>query len=113
VRSRQIEDLNADILQGHLSSALCHTGNISYRLGQKKAPGAIHEEMKSYSDLQESFDRMAEHLKKNDVAIDTDQITLGVALRMDPATERFRGNAEADKLLTREYRKPFVVPDRV
>jgi hypothetical protein len=29
VRSRKTADLNADILQGHLSSALCHTGNIS------------------------------------------------------------------------------------
>lgn len=113
VRSRQVPDLNADILEGHLSSALCHTGNISYRLGKKQAPGAIREQVKGYSDLEESFDRMAEHLRKNDVAIDTDQITLGVPLRMNPTTERFVGNAEADKLLTREYRKPFVVPERV
>ena len=35
VRSRKHEDLNADILQGHLSSALCHTGNVSYRLGEE------------------------------------------------------------------------------
>ena len=33
VRSRRRDDLNADILEGHLSSALCHLGNISYRLG--------------------------------------------------------------------------------
>ena len=32
---------------------------------------------------------------------------------MDPATERFIGNAEADKLLTREYRAPFIVPENV
>ncbi|HMJ92200.1 MAG TPA: Gfo/Idh/MocA family oxidoreductase, partial [Candidatus Acidoferrum sp.] len=32
VNSRKHEDLHADILEGHLSSALCHTGNISYRL---------------------------------------------------------------------------------
>lgn len=30
VRSRKHTDLTADILEGHLSSALCHTGNISY-----------------------------------------------------------------------------------
>ena len=34
VRSRKPGDLHADILEGHLSSALCHTGNISYRLGK-------------------------------------------------------------------------------
>src|ERR1035441_7604420 len=29
VRSRKPSDLHAEILEGHLSSALCHTGNIS------------------------------------------------------------------------------------
>ena len=38
VRSRRSSDLNAEILEGHLSSALCHTGNISYLLGKKLAP---------------------------------------------------------------------------
>src|SRR6185436_4683499 len=35
VRSRKIEDLNADIEHGHYSSALCHLANISYRLGEQ------------------------------------------------------------------------------
>jgi predicted dehydrogenase len=34
VRARKPEMLNAEILEGHLSSALCHLGNISYRLGR-------------------------------------------------------------------------------
>jgi predicted dehydrogenase len=34
VRARKPELLNAEILEGHLSSALCHLGNISYRLGR-------------------------------------------------------------------------------
>ena len=41
VRSRKHTDLNADILEGHLSSALCHTGNVSYRLGQQAGPDEI------------------------------------------------------------------------
>jgi hypothetical protein len=32
VRSRKQTDLNAPVLEGHISSALCHLGNISYRL---------------------------------------------------------------------------------
>ena len=32
--SRKPEDLDADILEGHLSAALAHTGTISYRLGE-------------------------------------------------------------------------------
>ena len=35
VRSRNAGELHADILEGHLSSALCHLGNISYRLGRE------------------------------------------------------------------------------
>jgi len=35
VRSRKREDLTADVFEGHLSSALCHMGNVSYRLGRK------------------------------------------------------------------------------
>jgi hypothetical protein len=30
---------------------------------------------------------------------------------MDPKAETFEGNTAANKLLTREYRKPFVVPE--
>jgi hypothetical protein len=34
VRSRKREDLNADIQEGHYSSALMHLANISYRIGR-------------------------------------------------------------------------------
>lgn len=34
-------------------------------------------------------------------------------LRFDSARMQFAGDAEANKLLTREYRKPYVVPERV
>ena len=36
---------------------------------------------------------------------------LGRTVEFDPATERCIGDAEANTLLTREYRAPFVVPD--
>ncbi len=35
VRSRKVEDLYCDIHEGHLSAALCHMANISYRTGRK------------------------------------------------------------------------------
>jgi hypothetical protein len=57
VRSRKVSDLNADILEGHLSSALCHTGNISYRLGKMRSPDEIKDALKSNSQLAEAFDR--------------------------------------------------------
>jgi predicted dehydrogenase len=113
VHSRRVEDLHADILEGHLSSALCHTGNISYRLGAKKGPDAIKDALKNTKGMSETFDRMAAHLGKNGVDITKDQVTLGVPLKMNPKTEKFIGNPSADKLLTREYRAPYIVPENV
>jgi predicted dehydrogenase len=38
---------------------------------------------------------------------------LGRSVHFDPKTERFVNDSEADRFLTREYRKPYVVPDQV
>jgi hypothetical protein len=38
---------------------------------------------------------------------------LGRQLTFDPATEKFTGDSEANKMLTRNYRKPYVVPEKV
>ncbi len=35
VRTRRWQDLHADVLEGHLSTTICHLGNISYRTGRK------------------------------------------------------------------------------
>ena len=69
IRANRQDMLNADILQTHLSTAICHLGNISYRLGRK--------------------------------------------LTFDPEAERFRDDSEATNMLTRSYRKPYVVPSIV
>jgi hypothetical protein len=34
-------------------------------------------------------------------------------VQFDPKTERFINDEEANKLLKREYREPYVVPDQV
>jgi len=113
VRSRKREELHADILEGHLSSALCHTGNISYRLGQHSSPGELQEALKQDPAAQETLARMEEHLAANGVDIGKTQLTLGPVLRMDPKTEQFLDNPKANALLTRKYRAPFVVPEKV
>jgi predicted dehydrogenase len=38
---------------------------------------------------------------------------LGRTINFDPATMAITGDAEAAKMMTREYRKPFVVPEKV
>jgi hypothetical protein len=113
IRSRKHTDLHADISEGHISSALCHTGNISYRLGKSMQPDELRDAVKNNGDLAESFGRMEEHLTSNAVDLKKSPLTLGANLKMNPATERFIGNADADTLLTREYRSGFAVPEKV
>lgn len=113
VRSRKHTDLNADILEGHLSSALCHTANISYRLGKQTSQGEIREALKANTAAVETLGRFEEHLGANGVKLDMTKATLGAFLRMDGKAEKFIGNAKANELLTRDYRKPFVVPEKV
>ena len=38
---------------------------------------------------------------------------LGRPLNMDPKAERFLDDKDANAMLTRNYRKPFVVPETV
>ena len=72
MRSGKFEDLNADILQGHLSSALCHMGNISYNLGQDMTCADLKKrlaEVKSNENAAETFDRVTAHLTDNGVLV--------------------------------------------
>ena len=69
VRARDHRRLTCDIREGHLSTALIHMANTSYRLGR--------------------------------------------SLRFDPARENYGRDAEANRFLSRDYRKPFVVPEKV
>jgi predicted dehydrogenase len=110
VRSRNSKDLNADILEGHLSSALCHLGNISYRLGTRTSISEAKSRIASSGDLAETFDRYSEHLAANKVPLDTTEMLLGKSLPFNPETEKFVNDSEADVMLTREYRAPFIVP---
>ncbi|MDR0756769.1 MAG: gfo/Idh/MocA family oxidoreductase, partial [Tannerella sp.] len=69
IRARDMNMQNSPVETGHLSSALAHLGNISYRLGRQ--------------------------------------------LTFDPAAERFIGDEEANGMLTREYRMPYVIPETI
>jgi hypothetical protein len=51
------------------------------------------------------------HLKDNGVEINGQtRLRLGPRLEMDPHSETFTRNRDANAMLTREYRAPFVVP---
>ena len=68
LRSRKSENLRASIEDGHFSTALCHLGNIAYRVGR--------------------------------------------SVQFDGATERFVGDEEADRFLSRTYRAPYSLPEK-
>jgi predicted dehydrogenase len=113
VRSRRVQDLNADIAEGHLSSALCHLANVSYRLGQRQR---FSQRTRAFGDDREAYETLArtqEHLRENRVPLDETTYQLGRRLTVDPRTERFVGDEEANRYLTRPYRRGFEVPARI
>jgi predicted dehydrogenase len=69
VRSRNYQDLHADVAVGVMSANLVHLANASYRVKRE--------------------------------------------LQYDEATHKFVNDKEADAYLTRKYRAPYIVPEKV
>jgi predicted dehydrogenase len=114
VRNRKVADLNGDILEGHLSSALCHLGNVSYQLGMPQAFNQAGQACNGDKEAAETLGRMIDNLKTdNQVALDQVKCQIGRKLMIDPKTETFINDKQADALLTREYRKGFEVPAKL
>jgi hypothetical protein len=111
VRSRKTSDLNASAIEGHYSSALCHTGGISHQLGEPRTADEIMAAVGDIQPLRDSLERMLAHLRANEVNIDKPVITAGADLQMNPTTEQFTNNPAANEMLRREDRKPYVVPE--
>ena len=119
VRARKREILNADIEEGHKSSALCHLANISYQLGQHSSPAEIATAIDFMPWLESTFSRFQAHLAMNNVNLRENKAALGPMLAFDPEKERFVKGSDYDmaywaNLMARgEYRQPFVVPEKV
>lgn len=104
---------NLSILNGHLSSALAHLANISYRLGSSLPPGEIRERLQGDKAAMATLDDFESNLRANQIDMSVEQATVGPWLDFDPATERFTGEfaIEANRLLTEEYRAGFTLPE--
>lgn len=118
VRSRNTRDLRMDVLEGHLSTGMVHMANISYRLGRLASAEAIREAIQDRGiEAVETFDRFREHLTVNGVDWTKTEAVLGPWLELDAEKEQFVGGgdlaAKANRLVTRPYRSPFVVPENV
>lgn len=118
VRNRKVSDLRADILEGHLSTAMVHMANTSYRLGTSLSADEVREAIQDRgAEAVETFGRFQEHLVANGVDFSQSRMMLGPWLEMDPDREEFIGSSnvvgQANQLLKGSYRKPFVVPEQV
>jgi predicted dehydrogenase len=115
VRSRKPEDNNADAEVAHYSAALCHLANISYRLGQQVPYDRAAAALGDNKQVVAAFDNIRDNLKAIGLKLEETDYTLGRTLAFDPAAEKFTGAGadEANPLLTRPYRAPFVVPESV
>jgi predicted dehydrogenase len=110
VRSRKPEDNNCDAEVAHYSSALCHLGNISYRLGES---AKFNDKLRAFGDnkeVVEAFETVKGNLQAVKISLDTNTYTVGRMLNFNPKAEQFIGDEQANALLTRNYRAPYVVP---
>jgi hypothetical protein len=115
MRSWKVNNLRADVLNDHISATLCHMANISYRLGRKESIEATRQIVAKNDILAEAFERCVEHLKANDVDLESETFTIGPALTLDRKREEFTGEFGelTNMFLHRNYRAPFIVPDQV
>lgn len=109
VRSGQREELNADVEVGHVSTAICHAGNISYRVGQVASASEQRAALGDDPLWNEMYDRFTAHLKANEIDINT--ATLGPWLEIDREHERFHNHDDANRIVQGFYREPYVLLD--
>ncbi len=100
--------LNASIRDGHLSSAYCHLGILSHRLGETSSVEEIDTAFSGDRIGSEAWARMQGHLRANEIDLDATPLVLGRPLRVDAEGTRVMGDPEATGMLVRECREPFL-----
>lgn len=105
---------HAPAIEGHLSSGLCHLGNIPWRLAEPKPLNKIASPFGQDAAGEEACLRFRQHLADNGIAADA-PVRWSPALGFDAASERFSGAraAEADALGAPALRAPYLMPKEV
>ena len=109
VKSRDPADLNLDIEDGHLSSALAHLGNVSWMLGETVAAGSRPSLAADNPRVRQTLESFEAHLAEQQIDYAETPLTLGRELTIDPVTER-SSDSEANTLFSRAYRKGYELP---
>ncbi|HWA99466.1 MAG TPA: Gfo/Idh/MocA family oxidoreductase [Pirellulales bacterium] len=110
IRSRNHKDLHLDIEDGHLSSALAHLGNVSWRLGKAVPLGSRPSLLAENAHVAATLTSFEDHLRENNVDFNATKFYVGQELTIDPKTE-LSTDAAANELFTRQYRRGFELPD--
>jgi hypothetical protein len=109
LRSGKRADLNAEIEGGHISTSICHAGNISYRLGRVAGVDEQRKQVGETGPWRAMYDRYVAYL--DGLGVDARTSTLGPWLECDPARECIKDNPRANQIVKGFYRKPFEVPE--
>ncbi|MBN2022337.1 MAG: Gfo/Idh/MocA family oxidoreductase [Pirellulales bacterium] len=113
VRAGDRNLLNADVLEGHLSTSVTHVGNISYRVGAPADHREMRRQVQDIPVLNEMYDRLLDHLRAHEIDLESKSVTLGPWLDVDRENECFKDHPEANRIARGFYRAPFTVPEDV
>ncbi len=112
--------------KGHLHIFANGTYEVTMGREKKSTPGPVVEDggdeahLRNFAEAVKSRDQSKLNADVEQTYLSTGlchlgniSYRLGRELKFDAARERFVGDSAADALLTRAYRKPYVVPDKV
>jgi hypothetical protein len=109
-----VQDVRQALDDKTLDAVSVVTPNISYRLGENASFDSVTKVFDGNQTFGESFENMKRHLADTgQVDLANSTYRLGRTLSFDAEAETFVGAPDANQLLTRPYRGPFVVPERV
>jgi len=119
VRSRRAGDLAAGVEIGHTGAALCHYGNISYRIGEPGRLDRVRKALEVVPAAGRYLDGLQRHLGVHGIDLDRHPFTLGQWIQVEgdniAQVESGRETAlERARFLLREtQRPPYVIPENI
>lgn len=120
VRSRRTRELAAPLEGGFTSSACCHFGNISYRVGRPASLDEIGQTLENYPVARAQLVQIQQHLAVHRVDLARTPLTLGPWLELDAPSASITavtGGANASTLdharflLKDTQRPPYLIPE--
>jgi len=115
IKSRKISDLRIDIEEGHISTAFCHLGNISYKMGEPASLEKIYGIIGGNEFVLNAFEGLKKHLLNHGIDVSKQEIVLGPKLFFNSKNEEFyNSNSKMANLYLKDtYREPFVIHENV